>query len=138
MDTATVLLVVLLAAASVLCAVAVWGVFELVKTARSVRLLTDDLRARVIPLLEKADVALDVVNVGLLRMDEIVTRVEDVTDRVSSTSRTVQEVANAPVEIVSNIADRVREAWRMWRYSKTTHAQTDEPDTNGERSPRHV
>ena len=33
-------------------------------------------------------------------------------DRVETTSRTVQDVANAPVEIVTDIADRVRRAWR--------------------------
>jgi hypothetical protein len=38
--------------------------------------------------------------------------VEEITGRVESTSRTVQEVANAPAEIVNDIADRVRRAWK--------------------------
>jgi len=117
MDTATVLLMVLLAAAIALCAVAVWGVLEVVKTARSVRILVDDLDARVIPFIEKADVTLDAINIEFLRIDEIVTRVEEVSDRVSNTSRTVQEVAKAPMEIVSDIVQRVRKAWRTRRHS---------------------
>lgn len=117
MDTATVLLMVLLAAAIALCAVAVWGVLEVVKTARSVRILVDDLDAHVIPFIEKADVTLDAINIEFLRIDEIVTRVEEVSDRVSSTSRTVQEVAKAPMEIVSDIVQRVRKAWRTRRHS---------------------
>lgn len=117
MDTSTVLLMVLLGAATALCAVAVWGIVEVVKTARSIRVLADDLGARAIPFIEKADVTLDAINVELLRIDEIVTRVEEVTDRVSSTSRTVQEVANAPAEIVSDLAQRVRHAWRARRHS---------------------
>jgi len=117
MDTATVLLMVLLGAAIALCAVAVWGVTEVVKTARSARILIDDLDTHVIPFIEKADVTLDAINIELLRIDEIVTRVEEVTDRVSSTSRTVQGVANAPVEMVSDIAQRVRKAWSTRRHS---------------------
>ena len=133
MNTPTVLLMLLIVAAVLLCAVAVWGVFELVKTARSVRSLADDLDARIMPLLEKADVTLDVINVELLRVDEIVGRVEDVTDRVSSTSRTVQEVANAPAEIVSDIANRVRKAWQTRRDTRTTHARTTvAPENHGE------
>lgn len=117
MSPTTVLLMVLLVVASALCAVAIWALMELVKTARSVRILSDDLDARVMPLLDKADVTVDAMNVELLRIDEIVTRVEEVTERVNSTSRTVQEVANAPVEIVNDIADKVRKAWKTRRHN---------------------
>lgn len=128
MNTATVLLSVLLVVASVLCGVAIWAVTEFVKTARSLRTLSDDLDVRLVPLLEKADVTVDATNAELLRIDAIVTRMEEVTDRVSNTSRTVQEVANAPVEIVTEFADRVRHAWRTRRTPAETEAneQADE------------
>lgn len=112
MNTTTVLLSVLIVIAGALCVVAMWALAELVKTARSVRSLSDDLDARVVPLIDKLDVSVDAFNAELLRIDAIVTRFEDISDRVDSTSRTVQEVANAPVEIVTDIADRVRHAWR--------------------------
>ena len=84
MDTATVLLIVLLGAATALCVTAVWGIFEMVKTARSVRVLADDLDARLVPLIEKADVAFDVVNVELLRIDEFgIAHVKDMSHRVA-------------------------------------------------------
>jgi len=120
-NTVTVLLGVLLVVASALCAVAIWAVTEFVKTAKSMRTLSDDLDQRLVPLLDKADVTVDAANAELLRIDGIVTRMEEVTDRVSATSRTVQEVANAPVEIVTDFADRVRHAW------KTRKAPTSSP-----------
>jgi uncharacterized protein YoxC len=103
---------VLLALASAVCAVGVWVLVEVRRTSRSVRILADDLDARVVPLLEKADVTIDAFNAELLRIDTIVTSIEEITDRVGNTSRTVQEVANAPGEIVTDIADRVRRAWK--------------------------
>jgi len=116
-QTVTVLLSVLIVVAVALCAVAIWALVEAVKTARSIRVLSDDLDARVVPLIEKADVAVDALNIELLRVDAIVTRFEEISDAVESTSRTVQGVANAPVEIVTDLADRVRRAWKTRKHT---------------------
>ena len=112
MEINSILLGVLLVLASALCAVGIWALLEGVRTARSTRVLADDLDARIVPLLEKADITIDALNAELLRVDGIVSRIEEITDRVESTSRTVQGVANAPAEIVTDIADRVRRAWK--------------------------
>jgi hypothetical protein len=124
----TGLLAVLLVLASALCGVAIWALTEAVKTARSARLLADDLDTRLVPLLDKADVTVDAMNAELLRIDQIVTRVEEVTDRVNSTSRTVQEVANAPGEIVNDLADRVRRAWKTRKQPSHEPADVAVPD----------
>jgi len=110
--TITVLLGILLVVATAMCGVAIWALTEGVKTARSMRILADNLDEHAMPLIEKADVTVDALNIELLRIDQIVTSAEEITDRVQSTSRTVQEVANAPAEIVTDIADRVRRAWK--------------------------
>ena len=112
MSINTALLGVLLVAASALCGVGIWALIESVKTARSVRQLSDDMDARLVPLLDKADVTVDAMNAELLRVDQILTQFEEVSERVSSTTRTVQEVANAPSEIYNDLADRVRRAWK--------------------------
>lgn len=112
MDTNGVLLTVLLVFASVLCAAGTWAAVEAARTSRSLKTLAENLNASAVPLLEKADITVDAVNAELLRVDGIVSRVEEITDRVESTSRTVQGVANAPAEIVTDIADRVRRAWK--------------------------
>jgi hypothetical protein len=115
-----VLLSVLIVVACATCGVAIWALSEAVKTMRSVRVLSDDLDARVVPLIDKVDVSVDAINVELLRVDAIVTRFEEISDRVDSTSRTVQDVANAPAEIVTDIADKVR---RAWRNRKSAHPE---------------
>lgn len=125
MDTATVFLIVLLVAATAACGFVIWAVFELVATSRSARRLADDLDATLIPLLGKADVTVDALNAELLRVDEIVTRIEEVTDRVSSTSKTVQDVANAPAEIVNEIAVRVRKAFKSRKHASHVAAEDD-------------
>jgi hypothetical protein len=129
-----VLLIVLLAAASGLCGVGIWALTDLVKTSRSLRVLSEDLDERIIPLLEKADVTVDAMNAELLRIDQIVTRVEDVTERVNATSRTVQEVANAPAEIVNDLADRVRRAWKTRRQTHEAQSHDGEEHAPGEHS----
>lgn len=126
------LLIVLLVAASAACGFVIWAVIELVATLRSTRRLAEDLDASLMPLLEKTDVTVDAINVELLRIDEIVSRVEEVTDRVNSTSRTVQEVANAPAEIVSEIAGRVRSAFKTRKHAQPRSAQRADPATNTE------
>jgi len=134
-NTVTMLLSALLVVATVLCAVAIWAVTEFVKTAKSMRVLSDDLDQRLVPLLDKADVTVDAANAELLRIDGIVTRMEEVTDRVSATSRTVQEVANAPVEIVTDFADRVRHAWKTRKtHTGTSADEPQEPVREGEAS----
>jgi hypothetical protein len=108
----TILLGVLLAVATVACALGIWAFIEGARSARSLRVLSDHLDASMMPLLEKADITIDALNAELLRVDAIVSRVEEVTERMDSTSRAVQGVANAPAEIVTDIADRVRRAWK--------------------------
>lgn len=121
----TALLAVLLVCASALCGTAIWALTESVKTARSARQLADDLDARLVPLLDKADVTVDAMNAELLRIDQIVTRVEEVTDRVSDTSRVVAQVANAPAEMVNDISDRVRRAWKTRKQQTTPHGGSE-------------
>lgn len=137
MNTTTVLLSVLIVIACATCGVAIWALSEAVKTLRSVRVLSDDLDARAVPLMDKLDVSVDAINMELLRIDAIVTRFEEISDRVDSTSRTVQDVANAPVEIVTDLADRVR---RAWRTRKSAHPEgygpvAEAPESEASESP---
>lgn len=136
MDAAAVLLIVLLVVAIAACGFVIWAAFGLVKAAQSTRLLAEHMDALMVPLLGKADVTIDVINVELLRIDEIVTRVEEVTDRVSSTSRTVQDVAHAPAEIVGELADRVRSAFRRRKHARATTTSTSAaPDAENAYTP---
>lgn len=112
MDAVSVLLAVLLVAATITCGVAVWALREVVGAARSTKALADDSRERLVPLLEKADVTIDATNAELLRVDAIITRFEDASERVSNASGTLSGIVNAPTEIVTEVADRMRRAWK--------------------------
>lgn len=108
MATATAaLLILLLVAAIAACVAFVVLALDGVKTSRSVRQLSDDMDSRLVPLLEKADVTVDAANAELLRIDGIVTRVEDATNSASDAADTVRDVVNAPVELVSEIGVRL-------------------------------
>ena len=112
MGTVDLLLVVLLAVASILCGVAIWALLDVMKTARSVRELSDDTRERLVPLLDKADVTVDAVNAELLRVDAIITQVEETSDRVEPCLGDDLDIVNAPAEIVNDVAVRIRRAWK--------------------------
>ena len=112
MDAESVLQLVLLVAGIALCAVAIFGIVEAVKTLRSVRRLSDDMHATLVPLLEKADVTVDAMNAELLRIDGIVTQIEDVSDRVSTTTNAVQEAVHGPLTAASNAGMKLRRLFK--------------------------
>jgi hypothetical protein len=129
-----VLLTLLLGIASALCAVGVWAAVEAAHASRSLRVLAEDLDVRVVPLLDKADITIDALNAEILRADAIMSRIEGITDRVESTSRTVQGVANAPGEIVTDIADRVRRAWKRHQAESAAQDPFARHETDGKSS----
>lgn len=108
MDILGVLRILLYATLVVLAGFSVWGVVELVGSARSVRRLSDELAASIPPLVERANTTLDSVNVELARMDGVVTSLEEVSDRVNSTTRAAQGIVEAPAAAVSGLAVGVR------------------------------
>ncbi len=102
------LLSALLVAAIAACLVAIFALVETVRTLRSARTLIDDVDLKLIPLIEKADVTVDALNAELMRVDGIVTRFEEVSDHVGTTTRAVQGVVNAPVEVIAEAGSRLR------------------------------
>lgn len=124
------LLGVALVAATALCATGVWALIRIVHGIEPVTALAQHLDADLPPLIDKASVTIDALNAELLRIDMIVSRVEDVTDRVSSTSSTVSDIVNAPVGVVSDVADRVRKAWKSRRADKVAGGSSDPQSSN--------
>jgi uncharacterized protein YoxC len=104
--------------ALVVSAFAVYALLESIKTMRLMREFIDDTSARLNPLIDKADVTVDAVNAELLRVDGIVTTMEEVSDAVGETTRTVQMVTNAPREVANAMGPRLRSAWRAARQAR--------------------
>jgi uncharacterized protein YoxC len=91
-----------------LCGVAAWGIVEIVGAARSMRRLAEDLNSLLPPLIDRVTTTLDSVNAELARVDGVVTQLEEVSDRVNSTTRAAQEMVEAPAAAVSGIAENIR------------------------------
>ncbi len=116
MTAVTVLTVILLVAATAACIAVIWLAREAALSARSARQLTDDVNARLTPLLEKADVTVDALNAELLRIDGVITRFEEAGERVGSVTSTVSEIVQAPTEIATGVAERIRQRWRTRKH----------------------
>lgn len=106
---------VLIVAGIAVCITGIWTLVKVGAAADSVRALSSDLEERVPPLLDKADVTVDALNAELLRVDLIVTQVEEVTDRVSSASNAVHTIVTAPHEIVADLSEKLRRSLKARR-----------------------
>jgi hypothetical protein len=135
LDFVQIVLVVVLISAGILCGVAVWALRDFVATSRSVRLTSEDLRTRLVPLIDKADVTVDALNAELLRVDGIITQFEDTSSRVNHASSAISDIVNAPAEIVSEAASRMRRAWKDRKQTQDASGVHDEvavPANRGE------
>jgi hypothetical protein len=110
-----VLDVVLAALLVVLVSAGIFVAFLLVRTLNETRTFVAETRERLIPLLDKADVTLDAVNAELLRLDGIVTQVEEVSGTVSSTTRVASEFMRSPVNKAAEVGSKLISAFRTHR-----------------------
>jgi len=108
MDVQSVLLVALYVAVIALALFAIWCVREVVATARSVRRLSDELGQTLPPLIERAGTTLTSVDWEIARVNGVVSQIEEVSDRVTSTTRAAQGMVEAPLAAVSGLADGAR------------------------------
>lgn len=63
---------------------------------------------KVNPMVDKAELMLDTVNLEMLRVDSILEDVEQVTDVAGKAASTVDTVTAAPAEVVTSLVDRIR------------------------------
>ncbi len=98
MDTSEALDIALTVAALVLTLVALYGLVVIIKAVRSIETAVEDVRVRLVPLLEKADVTIDAANAELLRLDAIVTQAEEVGDAVSTASDFIRSPVNTAAQ----------------------------------------
>ena len=64
---------------------------------------------RVDPLMERITLTVDSVNLEMMRVDEILADVTQITDTAASASTAVENVASAPAKAVTGVAAKVRE-----------------------------
>jgi ABC-type transporter Mla subunit MlaD len=106
MDVREVLDVVLTLVAIALTGVAIYAVVVLIRSLRDVTEAVNDARDRLVPLLDKVDVTVDVLNAELLRLDAIVTQAEEVGDAVSHAGEFIRSPLHKAAEGIARIAHR--------------------------------
>jgi hypothetical protein len=95
MDFAGALDITLTVMGIVLAGAALYGIYVVVTGVRDIRIAVEDVRSRLVPLLDKADITVDALNAELLRVDAIVTQAEEVGDAVSVASGIIRSPVNA-------------------------------------------
>ena len=73
---------------------------------------------KVNPMVDKAELMLDTVNLEMLRVDAILEDVEQITDVAGKAATTVDAVTSAPAEAVTSIVDRIRGSLGTKRSNK--------------------
>ena len=63
---------------------------------------------KVDPLVDRVTLTLDAVNLEMMRVDEILEDITQITDTASSATAAVDNITNAPIKAVNNVATRVR------------------------------
>lgn len=84
-------------------------------TLDSVNQITNSLEpavSKVDPMVERLGLTVDAVNLELMRVDQILEDVNDVTANISKTSNAIDSVTSAPVNLVNSVTERVRGALR--------------------------
>ena len=118
MDFGEVMGVVLPIVYVVLGVALVWFVIELVITVRKTRTTVDKMKEQLDPTLESVqritkslEPAIDKVDplVEIMRLDQILEDVGDITDSASNAVGAVEAATNAPMEIMNNVTSKVRE-----------------------------
>jgi len=107
-DIAGTLGIVLTIVAIVLALAAIYGVFVLVKAVKDLQMAAEDVRSRLVPLLEKADVTIDALNAELLRLDAIMSQAEGVGEAVSTASEFIRSPVNTAAQGIARLARSFR------------------------------
>lgn len=103
MDAASALTVALLVLAIVLVVALLYAVKVLITSLRSITGAAEDVRTRLVPLLEKADITVDAINAELLRLDAIVTQAEGVGDAVSTASDFIRSPVSSAAQGITKL-----------------------------------
>jgi uncharacterized protein YoxC len=91
-----------------LAGAAVYAVVVLVATLRSARKLLDDVDARLPNLIDDADITVQAMSLELMRLDDILGNVQEVSDTVGSATRAAEEAVQVPIQKAQEYAERAR------------------------------
>ena len=108
MDVADALGIALTIITIILVIVGIYAVSVLLRAVRNLLAAVEDVRSRLVPLLDKADITVDAVNAELLRLDAIVTQAEEVGDAVSTASDFIRSPVSRAADGIARLARSFR------------------------------
>jgi uncharacterized protein YoxC len=160
------LTMILTGVAIVLLIVLVVVAIEIIRTMRKVQGVLDDLvpsvnetiakvntsidtlepsLKRADPLLERVSLTIDAVNLEIMRADQILADVSDVTSVASGTARKVSNITETPLNLLTSATDRIRNVFvdkkaqqRTERALKNAEAATEAIGAGEARRPAHA
>jgi uncharacterized protein YoxC len=132
MDFAEVLNIVLPLVYVLVGVALIWFVVELALFAKSARGALEDTNkslaptlanvekatAQAEPLLERVTLTVDATNLELMRVDQILEDVTQITGSVSKAADAVDTVTNAPLDLVNSVTSRIRDKFKPQYASK--------------------
>lgn len=77
----------------------------------NVNTITEDIQPaikKIDPLMDRVQLTVDSVNLEMMRVDAILEDVSDITEAASSATAAVDNITNAPLQAVNNVASRFR------------------------------
>ena len=83
-------------------------------TMANVQQMTTDIVptvAKIEPMVDSLQLTVDTINLEMMRVDQILEDITDITDAASSATAAVDNITNAPLNAVNNVASRVRSAF---------------------------
>lgn len=137
MDATVLLPIILYATAIVVLGLIGWGVVQIVAAARSTQRLADELYSTVPGFIERADATLVAFNAELDRVDVGVAQLEEVTGRVTSSTRAAMDVVEYAVATLAGLGSGARRFVEVLfssdpRHKKHTSASAKRRSTIGE------
>ena len=109
-----VALIVLLVELIKMMKVARQKVEDLGPTLKNVEEMTESVKpavAKIDPLMDRVQLTMDSVNLEIMRVDKILEDVGEISNTAVSATAAVDNITNAPLKAVSNVAERVRNAF---------------------------
>ncbi|MDR2956719.1 MAG: DUF948 domain-containing protein, partial [Coriobacteriales bacterium] len=85
---------------------------------------------RVDPLMERISLTIDAVNLEIMRADQILANLTDVTDVASNAAKKVSTIADTPLNLLTSATDKVRSIFSDKKAETDTQTALAEIDQN--------
>ncbi len=130
----------------------IWFIVELALTVKKTRATVEDLKptidnvnkmvaelqptiSKVDPIVDRATLTVDSINLELMRVDEILEDISNITGGVSKTVDAVDSVTSAPIDIVTNVTKKISSKFKPRYASKESVDLGSEDDPQVKQNP---